>query len=79
METYENKKSMLQMVGSSFVIMTGLFVILASANNITGKVIGANSPSVDIIELIVVFWGLLITMAGIWMLRKKDFSESIFD
>ncbi len=75
----ENKKSMLQRVGSSFVIITGLFVMLVMTNSITGRAIGGNLSSIRILDLIIVFWGLLITAAGIWMIRKEDFNKSIFD
>ncbi len=72
-----HKKSKLQLITSTFVIITGLFVILAMGNSITGNVTG--SGNISAIEIIVAIWGILIMMAGFWMLRKDDFHSSIFD
>ena len=72
-----HKKSKLQLITSTFVIMTGLFVTLTMGNSITGNVTGSRNLSA--IEIIVAMWGILIIIAGFWMLRKKDFHRSIFD
>ncbi len=72
-----HKKSKLQLITSTFVIMIGLFVILAMGNSITGNVTGSGNLSA--IQVIVSIWGILILITGFWMLRKKDFHRSIFD
>jgi len=74
----ENQKSKLQLIGSSFVIITGLFVMISMADNITGRVVGY-SQNVPILETAIALWGLLIMIAGVWMMIKKDFYKSIFD
>lgn len=80
MEKYDNKpeKTLLQIVGSSFVIITGLFVMISIANTITGNVIGG-SGRINFLDIAIVFWGLLVIAAGIWIIRVKDFTKSIFD
>jgi hypothetical protein len=80
MAKYNNsqEKSILQIVGSSFIIIAGLFAMLVTANSITGNVIG-DSGNINITDIAVVFWGLLTIGVGIWVIRKKDFSKSIFN
>jgi len=80
METDKNKtqKSKLQILGSSFIIVTGLFVMLAMTNTITGNVIGETNSG-TVISISIALWGLLIVVVGIWMIRKPNFSKSIFD
>ena len=78
MENNKPEKSMLQIIGSSFVIITGLFVIISLANTITGNVVGG-TEGINMLDIAIVFWGLLIIAAGIWIMRTPNFSKSIFD
>lgn len=78
MEKEQNQKSIFQITSSSFVMITGLFIILSMANNITGRAIG-NAGDMNLVDIIIVFWGSLILIAGIWMWYRNDFHESIFE
>ena len=78
MKKDKSKRTLLQITGSSFIIIAGLIVAITTGDSITGKVIG-ESGSINVLDITVVFWGLLTIVAGIWMLSRKDFHESIFD
>jgi len=72
------KISKAQIIGSALVMITGLFVMLAMANTITGRITSTHGP-VSISEISIGFWGFLILAVGIWIIRRKDFSKSILD
>ena len=72
-----SNKSLFQIIGSSFIIIIGLFVIIAIGNSITGNVIGG-SKSINPADIGAVFWGLLTIAAGVWIIGRKDFHKSIF-
>ena len=78
MKKNKPEKNLLQILGSSFIIITGLFVMIAAGNTITGNVIGG-SGSINMLDIAIVFWGLLIIVAGIWIIGREDFHKSIFD
>jgi hypothetical protein len=74
----KKEKTPFQITISTFVIIAGLFVVLTTGANITGNVIG-NSGNTGFLEFIAVFWGMVVMGAGIWMISRKDFHESIFE
>jgi len=78
MKKNKSNKTLFQIIGSSFIIITGLFVIIATGNTITGNVVGG-SKSINISDIAAVFWGLLTIIAGIWIIGRKDFHKSIFN
>jgi len=77
MKKNKSKKTLFQIIGSTFIILTGLFVMFTISNNITGNVIG-NSGSINLLDIAIVFWGFLIIVAGLWIISTKDFKKSIF-
>ena len=78
MKKDKSRRTLLQIVGSSFIIIAGFLVAIITGNSITGKVIG-ESGSIGMLDLAIVFWGLLAIVAGIWVMSRKDFHESIFN
>jgi hypothetical protein len=75
----KGKKTKTQIIGASLVMITGLFVMIAMANTITGGVTGKSSVNVSVSGIAIAFWGLLIISVGIWIMRRKDFNKSILD
>jgi len=78
MKNNKSKRTFLQTLGSLFIVITGLFVIVTIGDTITGNVIGP-SGSIDFLNIAIVFWGLLIVIAGAWIITRKDFNKSIFN
>jgi hypothetical protein len=81
MEESENnsKKPRIQIISAAFVMITGLFIMLSMANTITGRITGGSPPQINISDMSIALWGLLIMAVGIWIMKKKDFNKSIFD
>lgn len=68
------KGELFQKTSSSVVIILGVIVILMTANfNLTGMAIGNNAvkPANPVLNLIVILWGFLLLITGIWMWFKK--------
>ena len=81
MEESENnsKKPNIQIISAAFVMITGLFIMLSMANTITGRITGGEANQVNISEISIALWGLLIMAVGVWIMKRKDFNKSIFD
>jgi hypothetical protein len=81
MEESENnsKRPRIQIISATFVMITGLFIMLSMANTITGRITGGSSVQVNISDISIALWGLLIMAVGVWIIKRKDFNKSIFD
>ena len=75
----ENKRPMIQIISAAFVMITGLFIMLSMANTITGRITGGPITPVNVSDISIALWGLLIMAVGIWIMKKKDFNKSIFE